>query len=181
MSEYVINHVAGMIELAGKTVNKFGKDSTGTIKYTFNNQGFRSDRDYVDVPDYAFFGCSLVFGIGVDNNQLFANMFNNSHNYGLAGTYTNHDIFQVIEKFNQTYNNNVKKVVCWTDRDSHLLSNYSPALADLNFYQFFCGDVLHYQNCFKMLPDVDRDVSQSHMGVNSHKQMYKVLCALFKQ
>lgn len=182
MSEYVINHVPGMIELAGKTVDKFGKDSTGSIQYSFNNQGFRSLFDYCDTPDYAFFGCSLVFGIGVNEQQTFAGMFANSHNYGLAGSYTNQDVFKVIQNFDQIYSNPaIKKVVFWTDRDQHLLLDYSPELVKKGFIQFFCGELLPYQNCFQMIPQVDMDVSQTHMGSKSHAMMYKILCALFNQ
>jgi hypothetical protein len=99
MSDTVINPVLGMYEHRGQTVNQFGLDKTGTIQYQFNQQGFRSDLDFDFVPDWAFFGCSFVAGIGVPIKKTFASKFSNSQNYGVFGIYHNHDIREIIQRF----------------------------------------------------------------------------------
>lgn len=166
-----------MICFAGQSVDKFGKDNTGLVTYNFNQQGFRSKKNYDSVPEYAFFGFSNVFGIGIPEEQTFANMFENSHNYGLAGSYTNTDIFKIASNYAVLYPG-VKKIVCWTDRDSELLPEYSKSLESMDFIQFFSGNKLPCKNCFNMLPNVDKDVSQTHMGIKSHQTMYKLLRVL---
>ena len=182
MSEYVINHLDHMISAAGQTLNTFGLDKTGLIKYTLNKQGFRSPCDFDSPPEYAFFGCSLVFGIGVGYQDTFASMFPKSHNYGVAENYTNLDAYDVIKKFQEVYDNtNIKKVVCWTHRGENLITDLVPELAEQNFIQFFCGRVLPYKNCYAMPADIDADVSQTHPGPKSHLHMYKTLCALFNR
>ena len=71
MPTRVTNHVYGMIQHKGQTINQFGLDQTGTINYQFNQQGFRAPIDFDFIPNYAFFGCSLVFGIGVSREYTF--------------------------------------------------------------------------------------------------------------
>ena len=58
----ILNHVPGMIKNQGQIIESFGKDCTGQINYQFNQQGFRGILDFDFMPEYAFFGCSLVFG-----------------------------------------------------------------------------------------------------------------------
>lgn len=183
MPTWVINHVPGMLQHRGQTVKQFGLDQTGTIDYQFNQQGFRSPVDFDFVPDYAFFGCSSVFGIGVAHDHIFPSMFPRSHNYGLAGKYDNDDAFLIIDNYlhSSAFSNSTKKFVYWTDRNTESLDLYSKKLSELGFVQSFCGPKMPYNNCFSGVPNVDTDVSLTHMGVNTHLITYKLLCNLFKR
>lgn len=182
MSITVENPIIGMWELRGKTVDKFGRDNTGLISYQINRQGFRSDQDFNFVPDYVFFGSSLVMGIGVPVQQTFAAQFANSQNYGVCGTYSNKKIFDIIQLYlaSNCYSSHTKKVVVWTDRESDDLERYYQELKPLEFFHFFCGTQLEHTHCFKFLPNLDLDVSQTHMGVKTHQVFYKILVQLFK-
>jgi len=178
----MINHVPGMQKHQGLTVDTFGKDTTGKVLYTFNQQGFRSQTDYVTSPSVAFFGCSLVFGIGVDQDKITTSYFANSHNYGLAGKYNNQDIYQTIKKFTASrLYDNTPIVVVWHSRDSENLNQYYNDLKSFNIYHFFCGQKLPLPNCFSMIPNIDSDVSGSHPGPETHKLFFKIVCALFNQ
>jgi hypothetical protein len=183
MSTCVSNHVPGMSQHKGQTINRFGLDQTGTINYQFNQQGFRAPVNFNFVPDYAFFGCSLVFGVGVQYDCAFPTMFAQSHNYGLAGEYNNDDIFLIIENYlnSNVYNSLTKKFVCWADRNTENIDNYSNQLSQQGFIQLFCGDTMPYKNCFAMLSNIDVDASHTHMGTNTHLTIYKLLCSLFNR
>jgi len=170
-----------MIEKQGTCTNSFGLDNTGVIQYQFNQQGFRASKDFDFVPDYAFFGCSLVFGIGVPENLTFPYLFENSQNYGLAGSYSNADVMIVLENFLQSglYRDSVKIVVVWHKRQDELLSEYYQQLKDLDIIHFFCGPVLPYKHCYKTPANQDSDVSGTHPGIKSHKFICKALNSLF--
>jgi len=182
MSTGIINHLDHMIQQRGQTLSTFGKDSTGKISYQINDQGFRGAKNFDVAPDYAFFGCSLVFGIGVPEKQTFPYLFENSQNYGLAGQYNNHDVMQVLEKFLQSdlYNNKTHVAVVWHARDSDCLEDFYFKLKSYNIIHFFCGKPLNYQNCYPAPPNQDFDVSGTHYGINSHRILWKTLCALFR-
>jgi len=181
MSVAIINHVTEMKLAKEKTLNKFGKDATGQITYTFNQQGFRSLYNFDFVPDYAFFGCSLVFGVGVQMQQTFPYLFQNSQNYGIAGNYNNLDTFILITQFvnSSLYCNTVKIAVVWHLRDVDHLESYYHALKNYNILHFFCGRPLPYERCYSVFPNIDYDVSKTHYGPKSHRTFYKILCALF--
>ena len=183
MSTAVVNHVPGMICNSGKKLYAFGKDSTGLIAYQFNQQGFRSNQDFDFVPSYAFFGCSLVFGVGVDHSSLFSSFFPNSQNYGLAGNYTNHDIMFVLENFLKSnfYNNHTRISVVWHQRDADCLSEFYKKLQNFEIIHFFCGQPLNQPRCYPTPWQLDTDVSGTHPGIKTHKTISKILCALFNQ
>jgi hypothetical protein len=170
-----------MLALANQTVNKFGLDQTEKISYTFNSQGFRSDFDYNFVPEYAFFGCSLVFGIGVSYEHIFPSKFVNSQNYGLAGIYNNEEIYQSCINFVQSelYEVKTKKVVVWAPRNQSLIKYYH-LLEQYNFVHLFCDNRLSNNNCWPMIRTIDSDVSNTHMGPITHKALYKTLCQIVK-
>ena len=177
-----MNHVPGMQKCQGLTVDTFGKDTTGKVLYTFNKQGFRSQFDYVTSPSVAFFGCSLMFGVGVDQDKIATSYFKNSHNYGLAGEYDNQDIYCTIDRFvNSSLCRNTPIVVAWHSRDSENLDQYYHQLAGHDIYHFFCGEKLQHPNCFKMIKNSDQDVSGTHMGPASHQTFNKIVCALLNQ
>ena len=58
-----------MYELRNTTVNKFGNDETGLISYKFDEYGFREGNDYENNPYIAFFGVSLLYGIGINTQE----------------------------------------------------------------------------------------------------------------
>jgi hypothetical protein len=172
-----------MIEKKGTCTNHFGKDNTGTVHYQFNQQGFRASKDFDFVPDYAFFGCSLVFGIGVSENLTFPYLFKNSQNYGLAGSYDNSNVMTVLENFLQSslYRDPVKIAVVWHKRQDEMLSEYYQRLKDFDIIHFFCGPALPYKRCYRTPTNQDFDVSNTHPGIQSHRFIWKTLDSLFRQ
>jgi hypothetical protein len=171
-----------MQKCQGLTVDSFGKDTTGKVLYTFNKQGFRSQFDYVTSPGVAFFGCSLVFGVGVDQDKITTSYFINSHNYGLTSKYDNQDIYQIIKKFTASHlYNNTPMIVVWHSRGNENLNQYYDDLKSFNIYHFFCGQKLQAPNCFAMVQNIDTDVSETHMGPKTHKLFFKTVCALLNQ
>jgi hypothetical protein len=179
----MINHLTDMYHFRSQTVNKFGSDRTGQIAYCFNEQGFRSDVSFICPPAYAFFGCSSVFGIGVDINSTTAAYFKNCYNFGLAGNYTNLDIHQIIKQYlnSNLYLPTTPMVIVWTDRDQEYLNNQNTLFDHKNVYQFFCGDVITGDKKFKFVPKIDLDASNTHMGPGTHKLFAKVLWSLLDQ
>ena len=182
MSVDLTCHVPGMQQYRNQQLDQFGKDTTGQVQYTFNQQGFRSQVDYNTSPSVAFFGCSLVFGIGVSQDKITTSYFANCHNYGLAGQYDNHDTYQTIKRFTASkLYCNTPMIVVWHSRDSENLDQYYDDLKNLHIYHFFCGTPLPHHNCFAMIKHTDTDVSQTHMGPASHQFFYKITCALLNQ
>lgn len=183
MSDNVNNSVSDMWALRGTTAGCFGKDQTDIVSYTFNQQGFRSSTDFVQIPKYAVFGCSLVMGIGVPEDQIVSSYFSDCQNYGLAGRYTNQDILNTVTKFSQSilYSPDVKMAVVWTDRNDQELVDAYRSLAHLNIVHFFCGSVLGQDRCYKFPKSLDIDVSGTHPGPGTHKTFYNILCRLFDQ
>lgn len=170
-----------MLVHASNTVSKFGKDQTGKVNYSFNCHGFRGP-DFDFIPKYAFFGCSLVFGVGVDQSQTFPYLFENSQNYGLAGNYTDHDTMIVIEKFllSDLYSPGTKMVIVWRSQDQDILKNFYQRLNGHNFLHFFCGQPLNNNDCYATPPNIDYDVSETHYGPASHRRLCKTLQNLFR-
>jgi hypothetical protein len=170
-------------ELKSQTVNHLGKDQTGKIKYQFNKHGWRSSYDYSFIPDYAFFGCSLVLGIGVEQEQIFPSLFESSHNYGLAIDYTNQNIVDTILDFTNSewYAPSIKMCVVWSDRDPEIINRSWQMIAHLDIVHFFCGLPIPSGKSWPMIKNVDYDASGTHMGPKTHKIFYKTLCNLFKQ
>ena len=167
----------------GQTVNSFGLDSTNLVDYTFNQQGFRSNVDYISTPQTALFGCSLVFGIGVEHSQITSSLLQNCYNYGLAGNYNNNDIAKTVENFigSNLYSSQIKMAIVWTDRNEDILESAYYNLKQFNIAHFFCGKELSYKNCYKFIPTIDKDVSKTHMGPHTHKMFYRTLCTIFNQ
>jgi len=180
---FVINHVQEMYDLRNTIVSKFGKDQTGQITYQFNNQGWRNNVEYDFTPEYAFFGNSSVLGIGVDNNQIFASKFQNSYNCGLAVNYTNQDIVTSIVNFSNSvwFNKKIKMAVIWTDRNSEDIVQCYNQVKDLNLKNFFCGAPVDDKNCWAMIPQIDKDISGTHMGPATHQLFFRILCSVFSR
>lgn len=175
--------VKNLWELRSQTVNELGKDRTGKIQYQFNSQGWRCNYDYDFAPDHAFFGSSLVLGIGVQQHKTFAGLFDRSHNYGLATKYTNQHIVDTILNFvnSELYLPSVKMAVVWSERDPEIINNSWHLIEKFDIKHFFCGQPRVGRNCWAMIKSIDYDASGTHMGPETHRTFYKILCSLFKQ
>ena len=175
------NQVAGMFCNRNQVTHVFGKDSTGQVEYKFNRQGFRANFDFDFVPEYAFFGCSLVFGVGVPVNQTFAAKFSNYHNYGLAGSYTNKDIMHTLDNFvsSDFYNHQTKIAVIWHKNNPENLENFYNSLPTERIIHFFCSNKLPFKNCYSAIKNIDLDVSGTHMGPKTHNIYFKTMHSLF--
>jgi|TARA_R110001606_G_C15301675_1_gene642665 hypothetical protein len=184
VSVVILNQVNGMLTHQNCVLSSFGKDQTNLITYQFNQQGFRNNLNFNFVPDHAIFGCSLVFGIGVPDHEIFPSMFENSQNYGLAGNYDNHDVMAALEQFlsSDLYSKQTKIAVVWHSRDSECLEEFYLKLINYDsIVHFYCGQKLPNNNCYSYPSNLDLDVSGSHPGPRSHYMFYKMLCAIFNQ
>ena len=172
-----------LYDVRGTTVACWGKDQTGTITYNINSQGFRSDNDYTWIPNYAFFGSSAVFGIGIDNKDILVNQFDRVQNYGLAGNYLNCDSIENLKNFiaSPLYKN-TQIIFFWIDR---------PGQEDINKLipqaNKLCDNILHisqgekYSGAINLMPHIDRDVSNTHPGVKTHQLWAKTIKLCLKK
>jgi hypothetical protein len=166
-----------MFKYRGKIASRFGLDQTGSIQYEFNEQGFRGRTNFDTAPKYAFFGCSLVFGIGVQEHLTFPYLFEHAHNYGMAGNYDNHDVMLVLEKFlrSDLHSAETSVVVVWHRRDTECLMDFQEKLRGYHIRQFFCGTPLTCLDCYPAPKNLDTDVSGTHPGPATHFFWYKLL------
>jgi hypothetical protein len=167
-------------------VNQLGKDQTKQIQYQFNDQGWRSSYNYNFVPKYAFFGASSVLGIGVNQKDIFPSLFEYSHNYGLAVSYTNQDIVNSICDFvsSELYTPTTKVAVVWSDRNPEQIEHAWHLLDHIDIFHFFCGKtVLQNKNnsSWPMIRNFDYGADGIHIGPKTHKIFHKILCNLFKR
>ena len=171
-------------DVRNTTQSKWGKDQTGIIQYQFNNQGFRGDQSYNWVCDYAFFGNSAVFGIGVPFDKTMVSYFSKAHNYGLAGPYMNWHSVKNLKKFlnSALYTTNTKIIFVWIDRPGR---ESVPELIDqVNQMQ---SGILHismgnkYPQSVNLMPSIDHDVSGTHPGTKSHAMWAKTIQLLLNK
>jgi len=170
LDNFSTNDLQVFKKLKGSTTMKLGLDQTNTLEYHINYQGFRSKKNYIDVPDIAFFGCSVVFGVGVDEDSILSSYFDNSYNYGLAVKYSNEAIFNAIQNFTKSknYTGDTKIVVIWCDKNDH---HNIPA-----FINQLPKTVVHFKVGYSdtygipTLPtSIDKDVSGTHPGKLTYK------------
>lgn len=158
---------------------KWGKDQTGLISYTFNQQGFRDHTDYNQEPEIAFFGNSIVFGVGVPIEQTLCKQFCNSQNYGLSGNYMNHHSVTNLEQF-------IKRgcksriVFFWIDRNESIeqMIKHTNSLAP-NILHISSGS--KYTGAINLMPAQDQDVSGTHPGVRTHQIWAKTIKSLLNR
>lgn len=165
----------------GTTVNAWGKDSTGLIKYTFNNQGFRSDVDYNWVPEYAFFGNSSVFGVGVNNDQSLCSNFNRAQNYGISGRYLNQHSVTNLENFIKSsyYRPDVKIVFFWIGRPSEDIESMIEYVNTLHKGIINIMSGKKRKGGINLMPHIDQDISQTHPGPKTYQIWAKTIKLLF--
>jgi len=163
-----------MYDARGTQQRSWGKDLTGSVMYTFDEFGFRNFNDYQRTPDYVFFGCSLLFGIGVEKSKVFTNKFN-CWNFGLAGKYNEAQVLDCYKRF-KSLDIDCKVVFVWRSRDS--LPN-SDLFGDDKIYH-----CLPYRSQSKkhirLLQNIDHDVSGTHWGEKTHAKFGKILCYFLK-
>lgn len=166
----------------GQTVRQWGKDSTGLVEYQFNNQGFRSATDYTSSPQYAFFGNSSVFGVGVPVSETLVSHFDSAHNYGLSGSYMNHHSVTNLKQFvsSPLYSNETKIIFFWIDREEPI----EQMIQDVD--QLVPG-VLHISSgqkrrgAINLMPHKDADVSGTHPGPATHTMWAKTIQLLLNR
>lgn len=170
-------------EHRGQIVRQWGKDSTGLIEYQINNQGFRSLVDYTTTPNYAFFGNSIVFGIGLPLPQILVSQFKSSQNYGLSGIcYMNHHSITNLEQFvnSPLYNPSTRIVFFWIDRDE-------PIEELIQQVNQLVPKVLHISSgkkrsgAINLMPHIDDDVSGTHPGPATHQMWAKTIKLLLSR
>lgn len=171
-----------MYACRGTTQDHWGKDRTRLVSYSFNNQGFRGFQDFDYIPQCAFFGCSITFGVGVDQNLIFPSLFDRAHNYGLSGRYNNRDIFATITEFlgSDLYRPEVNMAVIWSDRDQDMLPELLAQLRDHGLIHFFCGEKIPGPRSYACPRSLDLDVSLTHPGPQTHRFLHSILCDLFE-
>jgi hypothetical protein len=169
-------------EARGTTVNKWGKDQTGLIEYRFNELGFRSDVEYTTSPDYAIFGASVVFGVGIPLEQTICSLLPNCQNYGLSGNYYNHHSVDNLKKFINLplYQEGTKIVFFWIDRPG--VEDIESMIKEVNL---ICNNILHINlgskvpGAINLFPHVDLDVSGTHPGPQTHIKWAKTIELIF--
>lgn len=162
---------------------KWGKDQTGLIEYQFNTQGFRGSRDYSWAPTHAFFGNSVVFGVGVPCNETMVSYFLNAHNYGLSGNYMNWHSIENLKRYTASpfYDPETKIVFLWIERPG--IENIPELIDQVNAIR---TDVLHismgnkYPTAINLMPSIDYDVSGTHPGPKSHRMWAKTIKLLLR-
>jgi len=169
-------------ERRSQTLRQWGKDSTGLIEYRINDHGFRSPHNYNTVPDYAFFGNSIVFGIGIDQPQTLVSYFENSQNYGLSGEYMNHHSVTNLQRFvaSELYSALTKIVFFWIDRAEEIehmidtVDKIAPGVLHISSGQ-------KRQGAINLMPQIDQDVSGTHPGPKTHQMWAKTIKLLLNR
>jgi len=153
--------------------NVWGKDSTALIEYEFDEYGFRKQNNYQKEPEYVFFGCSLLFGIGIETNKIFTKGLN-CWNFGLAGSYNEQEILECYRLFTKL---NVKSNIIFVWRNfnkapKHILDNQ-----DI----YHCLPIKSKpKNHIRLMENLDFDVSGTHWGIKTHAKFHKLLCSFLK-
>jgi len=153
--------------------NVWGKDSTTLIEYKFDEYGFRKQNNYHKKPEYVFFGCSLLFGIGIEPSKIFTNGLN-CWNFGLAGSYTEQEILECYRLFTRL---KIKSNVIFVWRDYHAVPKQ--ILDNENLYH--CLPIRsEKKNHIRLMENLDFDVSGTHWGIQTHAKFHKLLCSFLK-
>ena len=162
-----------MYDVRGTHRKSWGKDSTGSVTYTFDQFGFRNHNNYDKSPSYVFFGCSVLFGIGVEKDEVFTSKFN-CWNFGLAGKYTEEQIIECYHNFKKT-KIKAKVVFVWRNQES-IPKNILDDVSVYHCLPFRSSS----KNHLRLLKNLDFDASGTHWGVKTHDKFYKILCNFLK-
>lgn len=173
------NSYAPAREHRNQVVRTWGKDTTGLIEYRFNDQGFRSNFDYTEPCKYAFFGNSIIFGIGVPLDQILTSYFENSQNYGLSGHYMNHHSVTNLRNFLSTplYRSDTRIIFFWIDRNEPI-DDMIQTVIDLVPGSLHISSGSKRPGAINLMPSQDFDVSGTHPGSITHKIWAKAVRSL---
>jgi hypothetical protein len=160
-----------------QTVQTWGKDNSGKIEYRFNSQGYRHSQTYDWPAAWAFFGNSIVFGIGVNESQILTSYFDRSQNYGLAGQYMNHHSVTNLANFLQSpcCTTQTRIVFFWIDRPDEDVDNL---ISQVQLLAPQCLNISSGQKrpgAINLVPAQDQDASGTHPGPRTHKIWAKTI------
>jgi len=165
----------------GQSVFKWGKDQTGSIQYRFNSQGYRSDKTYDSPATWAFFGNSIVFGIGVCESKILTSYFEGSQNYGLAGNYLNQHSVSNLRNFLKSpfCNPNTRIVFFWIDRDTENIDHLIDSVDEMTDRCLHISSGIRRMKTINLMPPCDQDVSGTHPGPATHLMWAKTIKLLY--
>jgi hypothetical protein len=161
----------------GQTVNRWGKDHTSLIEYRFNSQGYRHAQTYDWPADWAFFGNSIVFGVGVEESNILTSYFAHCQNYGLSGHYMNHHSVTNLQNFlkSSCCTAHTRIVFFWIERPSE---NIDALIQQVKHMAPQCLNVSsgpRRPGTINLMPQQDSDVSGTHPGPVTHKMWAKTI------
>jgi len=161
----------------GQTVNAWAKDSTGLVEYKFNSQGYRHSQTYDWPASWAFFGNSIVFGIGVAESDLLTSYFDHSQNYGLAGNYMNHhSVTNLINFLNsKCYTPQTQIVFFWIDRENEDVGALLQQVTALAPRCLHISSGKPVAGAINLMSHQDLDASGTHPGPKTHKMWAKTI------
>jgi hypothetical protein len=164
-------------ECRGQTLRQWGKDATGIVEYQLNLQGFRHLCSYTWTTQWAFFGNSAVFGVGVDNAHIMTSYFKGSQNYGLSGSYMNHHSVTNLLNFVNTpcYNKNTNVVFFWIDREHEDIAKLISQVSSIVPGCLHISSGQKRQGAINLMPHIDLDVSGTHPGPRTHAMWAKTI------
>lgn len=159
----------------------WGKDHTGLVEYRFNAQGYRHSTTYNWPAQWAFFGNSIVFGVGVHEDQILTSHFEHSQNYGLSGPYMNHHSVTNLKNFveSECCTLNTRIVFFWIDREQE---NLDSLISQVQVIAPGCLNISSGQKrpgAKNLMPQCDWDISCTHPGPQTHKMWAKTIKLLF--
>ena len=170
----------------GQTVNCWGKDHTGLIEYRFNSQGYRHAQTYNWPAEWAFFGNSIVFGVGVPEPDILTSYFDHCQNYGLSGHYMNHHSVTNLTNFleSKCFTPQTRIVFFWIERYSEdvgaliqQVKYMSPQCLNIGFGSHGSS---HWPGVINLMPNRDSDVSGTHPGPRTHEMWAKTIKLLHR-
>ena len=166
----------------GQTVNRWGQDQTELIEYRFNSQGYRHAQTYDWPAEWAFFGNSIVFGVGVPESGILTSYFDHCQNYGLSGNYMNHHSVTNLSNFvkSECFGPQTQIVFFWIDRDKE---NINQLIQQVTCLVPKCLNISSGQRrpgATNLMPHKDSDVSGTHPGPRTHEMWAKTIKLLHR-
>jgi hypothetical protein len=165
-----------------QTVRTWGKDQTGLVEYQFNSQGYRNSANYDWPAQWAFFGNSIVFGVGVPEKQILTSYFEQSQNYGLSGSYMNHHSVTNLANFVKSAccAPNTRIVFFWVDREQEDIASLISQVKTIAPHCLNISSGQQRAGAINLMPHRDWDVSGTHPGPLTHQMWAKTIKLLHR-
>jgi hypothetical protein len=165
-----------------QTVFRWGKDQTGLIEYRFNSQGYRSYKTYDSPATWAFFGNSIVFGIGVCESNILTSYFEGSQNFGLAGNYLNQHSVTNLANFLKSpcCKPDTRLVFFWIDRETEDIDFLINKVDQMTDRCLHISSGIRRTKTINLMPPRDQDVSGTHPGPATHRMWAKAVRLLYE-